>query len=144
MWGWFSERKPAVEEIPAPPLSDDVITCHDLTISELVDLAAHMPWEDWTTFIVLTRNHNIDYMTKESVTALFEQYRQCRTNEIPPEPCSPRQLAEFLYLLPPPRWFLFQQFAASTNINSMSFTNLMVAFFMFENTVTAANGHSFQ
>lgn len=138
MWTWFSERKPAAEAA-ADKHEDNEIEVEverDLTCSELVETAASMPWEDWATFILMSRNHNIDFMTKESVQALFAQYKQCAVKDIAPEPCSPRQLAEFLYLLTPPRWILFQQFTASTNINAMSFTNMLVAFFMFEATAT--------
>lgn len=141
MWGWFAEKK-ASNEQDAKATTDthdvdaDFEPARNMTCTDLVQLAATTPWEEWATFILMTRNHNIDYMTNEDVILLFEQYKQCRAKDVAAEPCSPRQLAEFIYLLPPPRWLLFQQFAATVNINSMSFTNLIVAFLMFENMHT--------
>lgn len=138
MWSWLGVSRAAqapTTQTVEEQSTDDIAITHDLTCAELVDVVKSMSTVEYAQFLTLARNHNIDYMGKHDVEELFQRYKAAAPvlpADVAPEPCSPRQLAEFLYLLTPPRWELFKSFSSFYNINSMSFTNLITAFFTFE------------
>lgn len=144
MWGWLTGGTPAAVSIPA--INSEPLTCAALlqfATSTLNDDA------DWATFITMTREYNLDTMCYSDVVQRFKLYQQhlnqqpleqdadivsvpVSTPLPPPDPCSPRALAEFMYLMTPDRWTRFQQFAATTDINALSFHALLTQFFEFE------------
>jgi hypothetical protein len=150
MWSWFGVNRAAAEATAQPTTeeTDDIVIAHDLTCAELVDTVKSMSSAEFAHFLVLARNHNIDYMSKHDVEELFARYTEAASRQtlpagVAPEPCSPRQLAEFLYLLTPPRWELFKTFASFYNINTLPFTTLITTFLNFEAAaVAAASGAS--
>ncbi len=135
MWYWFSKRNEE-EVVEIQSEADET----PLTCSELVDFAATTAWDDWAVFLTMARNHKIDEMQQASVIELFDQYKagNCST---PTATCTPRQLAEFIYLLTPERWETFKQFTTTLDINSLTFTDLLLKFhtFEYEHATTSAS-----
>jgi hypothetical protein len=126
MWlsTWFATPAPSAD---VPSQSSSRFSC-----SDLLAMASELAWDEWATFLTMARNHNIDTMTTKSVRSLFAEYRT--QSDIVPvcDACSPRQLAEFLYLLSPERWLMFKDFASTVDVNALTFGDLLVQFHTFE------------
>lgn len=123
MWYWFSKRGD-IQEIPGP--GESMISC-----SDVVELASSLEWDDWATFLTMSRNHKIDDMSKETVETLLNSYKANNVTASV-EMCTPRQLSEFIYLLTPERWETFKRFTSSADINTLSFADLLIKFHTFE------------
>lgn len=126
MWYFFSKRG-EVEEIP----SELDTTEKKLTCTDVIELASTLSWEEWAVFLTMARNHNMDAMTRTRVESLFSEYKHGESST-PVDVCTPRQLTEFLYLLTPERWQVFQQFIATVDVNTLSFTDLLIQYQTFE------------
>lgn len=118
MWSWFS-RSDASDVVPK------------LTCADVMELAGTMAWDEWTTFLVLSRDHDINSMSRAAVLDLLDQMKRGAV-DLHPDACTPRQLTEFLYLLTPARWQVFSQFAATVSLNELPFSAMLVQFLAFE------------
>lgn len=125
MWYWFT-RKGEVEEVKSES-GDTPLTC-----SALIDFASTLTANDWAPFLTMTRDHDINTLKQDEVKDLFARYKEDGGVSSDPDVCTPRQLAEFIYLLTPERWDTFLAFSRTVDINSLSFSNLLFNFLNFE------------
>jgi hypothetical protein len=128
MWLWPVWTKEPEPSVPAPPL-----TCADV-----VQLANGLDWGQWVIFLEMARTHDIDQMSRAEVEQLFNLYRQQQVSghdAIPAgDPCTPRQLVEFIYMLSPPRWALFQEFLPTVDLKGITFHDILTKFCEYENS----------
>lgn len=128
---WFTSfftQAQAPDVAPAPVSDSAKFSCTDL-----MEVACELAWDDWATFLIMARNHNIDTMSRKSVRALFADYKNTQTDVVPvTDACSPRQLTEFLYLLAPDRWATFKEFSKTVDLNAISFGDLLLQFHLYE------------
>jgi len=137
MWRWFTggASSSLIVGPNAEETKSSMFTCTDAV--ELVTKCTDAPQME--LLLHVTRAHAVERMSRDVVLDLVQHYKN-GTIALRPEPCTPRQLIELLYLYKSMQcphtqnslFACFLKFASTVELNKLSFIEIMTNFMLFE------------